>query len=354
MIKSVAAVDAMAAYALADLKPSMVSLAQNESSYPCSPKAITAGREALGETYLYSDPDWLELRQAIADVHGLNADSILCGAGSMEIIAAIIKAYSQSGQEVLGTAYGYLFVSTACQQAGSIYTQAPEIDYTVCVDELLAKVSEATAIVFVCNPGNPTGTRISNSELIRLRDELPDNVLLVIDQAYAEFDDQDSQSVFELVDRGDTIVTRTFSKAYALAGQRIGWAVFPQNVAIQVRKLLNPNNVSIVAQAMGVAAVRDQDYMRRIVTNTADTRDSFVKVLAASGVRVLQSHTNFVLLVLDSVQQCQELDDLLREHKYLARAMAGYGLPHCLRLTIGSPEDMQKLAPIITRFMVSA
>lgn len=354
MIKPVAAVEAMAAYALADLNPDLVSLAQNESAYPCSPKAVVAGEEALKDTYLYSDPDWLELRKAIASAHRLEPQSLLCGAGSMEIIAAIIKTYSQPGDEVLGTAYGYLFVSTACQQAGSVYKQAPEPEYAVDVDLLLANVSEATKIVFVCNPGNPTGTRIPNDELIRLRNTLADDILLVIDQAYAEFDDQDSQATFALVERGDTIVTRTLSKAYALAGQRIGWGVFPGQVAIQVRKLLNPNNVSLVAQAMACAAMNDQEYMRSLVLKTAQTRDSFVNTLRLSGIRVLDSHTNFVLLVLDETEQCQRLDNALREQGFLARGMAGYGLPHCLRLTIGSSEDMKCVASLITEFTSAA
>lgn len=347
MINPVNNVSAMAAYELADLQPTLLSLAQNESAYPCSPLAIEAGRQALQDVHLYSDPDWLALREAIGSVHSLPVDQVLCGAGSMEIIAAIIRAYSQAGDEVLGTAYGYLFVATACQQAGSSYRQAAEPLLRVDIDELLANVNEATRIVFVCNPGNPTGTRITNTELVRLRDSLPADVLLIIDQAYAEFDDQDPRAAFELINRGNTIITRTLSKAYALAGQRVGWGAFPADIAVQVRKLLNPNNVSGVAQAMAVAAMLDQKHMLDLVQKTAKTRRVLTKTLTGFGWKVPESHTNFVLMVLNSVEECRLLDSTLRKAGYLARGMGGYDLAHCLRLTIAKSEDMERVCKTI-------
>lgn len=347
MIKPVNDVAAMAAYELADIQPTLLSLAQNESAYPCSPLAIEAGKQALQDAHLYSDPDWLVLREAICSVHSLTVDQVLCGAGSMEIIAAIIRAYSQAGDEVLGTAYGYLFVATACKQAGSTYRQADEPLLRVDVDELLANVGGATRVVFVCNPGNPTGTRIPNAELVRLRDNLPEDVLLVIDQAYAEFDDQDQRAVFGLIERGNTIITRTFSKAYALAGQRVGWGAFPADIAIHVRKLLNPNNVSGVAQAMATAAMQDQKYMLELVQKTAETRRLFCSTLTDYGWVVPESHTNFVLMVLNSVEECRLLDSTLRKAGYLARGMGGYDLAHCLRLTIAKADEMQSVCSII-------
>ncbi len=347
MINPVTNVAAMAAYELADLQPTLLSLAQNESAYPCSPLAIEAGRQALQDVHLYSDPDWLALREAIGSVHSLPVDQVLCGAGSMEIIAAIIRTYSQASDEVLGTAYGYLFVATACKQAGSTYRQAAEPLLQVDVDELLANVSDATRIVFVCNPGNPTGTRIPNAELVRLRDNLPRDVLLVIDQAYAEFDDQDPSAAFDLIERGNTIITRTLSKAYALAGQRVGWGAFPADIAVQVRKLLNPNNVSGVAQGMATAAMLDQKYMLGLVKKTAETRRLLRNTLTEQGWEVPDSHTNFLLMVLNSVEACRRLDSTLRKAGFLARGMGGYNLAHCLRLTIAKPEDMERVCTTI-------
>ena len=190
MIRPVAHIKNMAAYALADLGNNhTVSLAQNESAFPASPAAIAAGRAAMADLPLYPDPEWNDLRAAIAEVHGLDPSRILCGAGSMELIGCLIRAYAGPGDRVLGTEYGYAFVATAAAQVQADYVKARELDLTVSVDEILNAVTSDTRIVFVCNPGNPTGTLIPNSELLRLRSDLPADVLLVVDQAYAEFSD---------------------------------------------------------------------------------------------------------------------------------------------------------------------
>jgi len=347
MISPIPQVMSMAPYALADLQPHLLSLSQNESAYTCSQKALDAGQKALTTAHLYSDPDWLELRQAVANVHKLNTANVLCGAGSMELIAAIIHSYTSRGDEVLGTEHGYLFVATACQQTACTYKQVDEPNYRVSIDHLIDAVSSRTKIVFVCNPGNPTGTRIDNSELIRLRQSLADDVLLVIDQAYAEFDDQNHEALFDLIHKGNTIITRTLSKAYALAGQRVGWGAFPECVAEQVRKMLNPNNVSIVAQAMGTAAMLDQKHMQYIVEQTANIRNEFAMTLKNSGFDTPTSHTNFLLLPFADNARAAAMDLRLREGGYLVRGMGGYGLGHCLRITIEKIDIMRKITRII-------
>lgn len=153
----------------------------------------------------------------------------------MELIVAFVCAFAEPGDTVLGTAHGYLFVATACQQAGADYVTVPEPGLTVDVDLLLQAVTPRNRIVFLCNPGNPTGTAIPNAEILRLRAALPGGVLLAVDQAYGEFDPQDPAPVFGLVDRGDTVVLRTFSKAYALASARVGWGLFPEAIGEELR-----------------------------------------------------------------------------------------------------------------------
>ncbi len=236
----------IAPYALADLGGSeTISLAQNESAFPPSPRAIEAGRAALENMHLYPDPDWGDLRSAIMEMYDLPREMILCGAGSMELIGCLLRAYAGPGDRVLGTDYGYAYVASAAAQVQADYIKAREIDLTVSVNDVFLAVEKETRIVFVCNPGNPTGTLISNEELVWLRDALPDHILLVIDQAYAEFSDREQRpsAMFGLVERGNTVVLRSFSKAYGLAGARVGWGAFPPSIAQEVRKLLNPNNV---------------------------------------------------------------------------------------------------------------
>jgi len=200
MISATPAVARMASYALADLDTSGFSLAQNESFFPPSPAALRALAEGDTAHALYPDPDWTALRQALASAHGLDPATLLCGAGSMELIAAVVRAFSGPGDSLVASEYSYAFIATACQFAGSTLFSSPENDRTVDVDALLDAVREDTRIVFVANPGNPTGTRIADAELTRLRAQLPDNVLLIIDQAYGEFSESVAPGLWPLVD----------------------------------------------------------------------------------------------------------------------------------------------------------
>lgn len=349
MIRAVPHIAVMAAYPLSDRPGSgTVALSQNESAFPPSPLALAAGQAALADATLYPDADWTPLRAAIAEVHGLDPALILCGAGSMELIGCLIRAYAGPGDRVLGTEYGYLFVATASAQVEAAHVKAAEPDLTVSVDLILDAVTPKTRIVFVCNPGNPTGTRIPDADLLRLRESLPDSALLVIDQAYGEFDGTDPASVFRLVDRGDTVVLRTFSKAYGLAGMRVGWGLFPTAIAAEIRKLMNPNNVSVASQAMAEAAIRDQAHMREVVARTAALRDRFAGGLRAAGLEVPESHTNFVLIRFADVAAARTADRALRDGGILLRGMGGYGLPSCLRATIGPEAAMDRALDILT------
>jgi len=350
VIHPVRHVGAMDGYALADLGGAdTISLAQNESAFPASPAAIAAGRAAFDQLPLYPDPEWTDMRAAIADVHGLDPDSIICGAGSMELIGCLIRAFAGAGDRVLGTDFGYAYVAAVSVQVQAGYVRAREIDMTVSVDDILAAVTRDTKIVFVCNPGNPTGTLIANRDLLRLRQQLSDDILLVIDQAYGEFSDatNDPGAVFALVARGDTVVLRTFSKAYGLAGARAGWGYFPPGIASEVRKLLNPNNISMPSQVAATAAMRDQDYMRDCVAKTVAIRNDFARKIRGIGVRVPQSHTNFLLLRFSSERTAQKANAELREDNLLMRGMGGYGLADCLRATICEKPVMDRAFDVL-------
>ena len=340
----------MAPYALAEIAAPagkrLISLAQNESACAPSPAVAEAVAAALSDAPLYPDPDWTDLRAAIAEVHGLDEGRILCGAGSMELIGALIRAYAGRGDQVLASQYSYAFFRTASQLAEADYVTAAETAYTVDVDALLQAAGPETRIVCVANPGNPTGTVIPDTELRRLRNGLPEGVLLLIDEAYGEF--SDTAPLFDLVEGGNTVVMRTFSKAYGLAGMRVGWGLFPEAVTAELRKLLNPNNISGPAQAAAVAAMRDQAYMRRTVETTAHLRDEFCAALREIGLRPVDSKTNFVLIPFRDAETTRLADLALREEGIVMRGMGGYGLAHCLRATIGAREDMTFAIDVLT------
>ena len=351
MIRPISHIAQMVPYTLADLSVSttsgLISLAQNESAFPPSPLAIAAARDALASSQLYPDPDWQQLRTEIAQAHAVDAEHVLCGAGSMELIGCLIRCYAGIGDHVLSSEYAYAFFRTATLAAGARYDTAPEVGMTISVDSLLSCVHERTAIVCVANPANPTGTYVPLVELTRLREALRDDILLIIDEAYGEFVDGPGMRNFDLVSRGNTVVLRTFSKAYGLAGLRIGWGLFPPEIAKETRKLLNPNNVSVASQAAAVAALRDQSYVRDVCRKTIDCRNKFVEMLEHAGLDVPASHTNFVLICFPDQTSAIQADHALRAEGIIMRGMAGYALPHCLRATIGKAEDMDLVASVL-------
>lgn len=351
MIRPAKLVKAMKPYALADLPRSKFTLALNESRWPPSPKAESAGKLSICKASLYPDPNWQKLRAAIAKVHRLDPESILCGSGSMELIDCTVRAFADSGDVVLGSQYGYLFLGTVCQRAGARLKTVPEQDYTVSVDALLKAANAKTRIVFICNPGNPTGTRIDYEEIARLRDGLPRETLLVIDQAYAEYDGLDHSKVFALAERGDTVILRTFSKAYALAGIRVGWGVFPAAIVTEVRKLLNPNNVTSVSQAIAVAAMRDQKHMKSNVFQAATAREYISRHLLDCGFALPRSYANFVLVPFADAETAQLAESALKSGGLPPRNMAGYGLAHCLRITLGDVRAMARVKTILQKLV---
>lgn len=351
MIPPVAHVSAMAAYQLADTSAPegkrLVSLSQNECLRGPSPKAIEAASAALSAGHLYPDPDWTELRHAIAEVHGPDPALIICGNGSLDLIGALARAYLGPGAAALAPAHAYPFFRTATLAAGARFDTAAETAVTADVDALLAAVRPETRVVFLANPGNPTGTRLPRSEVMRLREGLRGDILFVLDEAYGEFADHLGEPMFDLAQRGDTVILRTFSKAYGLAGMRVGWGLFPPGIARELRKLLNPNNVAIAGQVAATAAMRDQAYMRATCEETAHSRDAFAARAGALGLDVPESFTNFTLIRFPDAEAAHRANTALRAEGILLRPQGGAGLPDCLRATAGVANDMELVARLL-------
>ena len=359
MLKPVANVAAMAPYALPDISASdgqtAIVLAQNEHAFPPSPAVQAAVQAAVGRGQLYPDSDWNDLRSAIAEVHGLDRDRIVCGAGSMELMSSLMLAYMSTGSRLLMTRYGYLFMRTLCRLVGAEVDVAEEPGYRVDVDLILETLRPDTRLVFLVNPGNPSGTVIHNDEIRRLRAALPPDVLLLVDEAYAEFvDDGFHSPLFDLAESGNTVITRTFSKIYGLAGLRVGWGYFPTAIRDEVRKVINPSSVSAISQAAATAAMRDQAHAQKDRTYIAEQRAYLSQAIADLGLAVVPSQTNFILIDFETSERANSAFQFLRRHALVVRPMAGYGLPACLRITVGTAEQMQLTASTLADWQKQA
>jgi len=339
----------MAAYALPDITAAdgqaATVLAQNEHAFPPLPPVQRAVARAITSGQLYPDDNCSALRSAIAEVHGLDAGRIVCGVGSMELMSSLMLAYLAPGARVLMTEYGYLFMRTLCQLTGATLDIAEEIEHRVDVDRVLRQLQPDTRLVFIVNPGNPSGTVIHNDEIRRLRAALPEDVILLVDEAYAEFVDVDfHRPLFDLAETGNSVITRTFSKIYGLAGLRVGWGYFPTEVAVQFRKVQIPGSVSSLSQAAACAAMQDQASAAEARRYIAAQREFLSEALAALGLRVIPSQTNFILVDFTTPQRAESAFAYLRQHALVVRPMGGYGLPACLRITIGTEPQMQATA----------
>lgn len=345
-------IDSLPAYEMADLNidsdTPVIQLAQNELALPPSPKAIQAARDAIPGCNRYSDIDHLALRKAIADIHGLDASRILCGAGSLEIMSLIASAYCEPGTSVVVSQYGYKFFQVLCSAAGASVHVAPEPEKRINIEAMCDAVTADTRLMVVVNPGNPTGALLASGELVELRRRLPESVMLIVDGAYAEFVSEDSfDNGFGLVDSGaNMIVLRTFSKAYGLAGMRTGWCYGAMDIIQSLLKIRCPNSISSPALAAAEAAVRDTTFVAASCREVIELRRKLTTKLKILGLNVLPSAANFVLF------ECPEqgpinaasLNLRLRERGFILRPMGSYELPNHLRVTIGSRQEMTRLA----------
>jgi len=332
----------------------VIRLASNENPLGAGAAAVAAYRALEGELHRYPDGSAAELRHAIAAAEGLKPEQIVCGAGSDELIALLVKAYAGPGDEVLYSRHGFLMYAIAALAAGAKPVAAPERDLTADVDALLGLVSERTRLVFIATPNNPTGTLLLRAELERLQRGLPADVLLVLDAAYAEYvEHPDYESGAALVERCPNVVMlRTFSKIHGLAALRLGWAYAPPAVTDVLNRVRGPFNVPAPAQAAGIAAIADAAHAQRSRAHNARLLPWFAAELHALGLAPQPSAGNFVLVRCPGGSA--QADLVLRHLKsegILVRGMAGYGLPDCLRITIGLEPELAAVVDCLREFL---
>lgn len=335
--------------ATADDGRKLVKLSANENPLGSSPAARAAFDAATGSLDRYPDPGATILRDAVAAKYALDPQRVIYGTGSDDVLHLAAGAFAGPGDEVIFVHYGFAVYEIAARRVGATPVVAPDRDYATDVDAILACVTERTRIVFLANPNNPTGTFTPRAEIARLHAGLPKSVLLVIDQAYAEYieADEDDGGLALAIAEPNVLITRTFSKIYGLAAERIGWGYGAAPLIEAMHRIRLPFNVTTAGQLAAVAALGDTAFVDAARTHNARWRSWFADEIASMGnhgLRVVPSKANFLLVLFEGEVTAEVAYKGLMERGYIVRWLPGQGLPHGLRMTIGTEHETRGLA----------
>jgi histidinol-phosphate aminotransferase len=331
----------------ADGRP-LVKLSANENPLGCSPLALAARQQAVHPA-LYPDGDSCDLRNALGALHCIDPAQIIMGSGSGELLYVAASAYAGPGDEVLFAQHSFSLYDIVARRCGAAPVVAPATDYGTDVDALLAALTPHTRVVIVANPNNPTGTFLPRSEVARLHASLSPEVLLVLDLAYAEYvaPEADDGAMALAASAANVLVTRTFSKAYGLAGDRVGWATGATNVIEVLNRLRGAFNVSNTAQAGALAALGDQAFVEHSRRHNGEVRARFatqIEALGNHGLRLVPSEANFVLVLFEGALRAEAAYHGLAKAGYIVRWFRGPELGHALRITVGTAQQMDAIA----------
>ena len=323
---------------------SVVKLSSNENPLGTSPAARTAFEAADRTLERYPDAGAADLRAAIAATYGLDPARVIYGTGSDEILHLAAGAFAGLGDEIVHVRYGFSVYEIAARRVGAVPVVAPDTDYATDVDAILGCVTDRTRVVFVANPNNPTGTYTPAAEIARLHAGLRPDILLVLDQAYAEYlgEDEDDGGLAFAADAANVLVTRTFSKIHGLAAERIGWGYGPAAVIDAMHRIRAPFNVTTAGQAAAIAALGDRGFVEATRTHNDTWRTWFADQVAGlgnAGLRVVPSKANFVLVLFEGTLSAETAYLGLMEAGYIVRWLPGQGLPNALRITIGTEDE---------------
>ena len=339
-----------------------IKLASNEGAFGPSPKTMEALKTAVDDYHRYPDGDSLQIRELLAAKFKLEIERIVCGCGSDELISLLCRSYAGPGDEIICSAFGFSMYPIYGRTVGATIIIAKENDITISVNNLLEKVTEKTKLIFIANPNNPTGTYLPQSELIRLHENLPSHVLLVIDSAYAEYVfSNDYSAGIDLVQSNDNVVMlRTFSKIYGMGGVRLGWGYFPDAVTDILNRIRSPFNVSYPAQVAGATAIRDEEFIEMSKSHNKRWLPWTIEQCRSMGLIVPDSYCNFALIKFpgksenckeDSPKTAITADSFLKSRGIIVRRLDGYGLPNALRISIGQEEELRLVVRSLEEFM---
>ena len=323
----------------------IVKLASNENPLGASPKALQAMRDSLPNVNRYPSPDFFDLRQALAKRYDVKTGNVFAAHGSEGIIAVIMGTFLLDDEEALTSANTFVSFRIQAQSRGIKLNEVPLKDYRLDLGALADHIHDKTKVIYLANPNNPTGTVFTVSEYRDFMKRVPDRVLVILDEAYFEFARHDPVFPDSMQYRLDNVITlRTFSKAYGLAGVRLGYGFAAEPLIGNLMKIKLTFEPSHLAQAGGIGAMNDTDFLEKTLRLNRLGLQFYDELFNRLGIRHLKSHANFVTMILDSEETVDRLYDKLLHRGVIVRPLRAFGLPNCIRVSTGLEEENEYFA----------
>ncbi|PJG84231.1 histidinol-phosphate transaminase [Conservatibacter flavescens] len=329
----------------------IIKLASNENPFGFPESAKQGIREALDDLTRYPDANGFYFKQAVAKKFGLGSEQITLGNGSNDLLELIFQTFVSEKDEVIFSQYTFIVAPLAAQARNAKARVIPALDYGHDLNGFLAAVNDKTKLIYIANPNNPTGTFLTHQQIEQFLTQVPSNVLVVLDEAYTEFTAASERvNSFELLQRyPNLVVCRTLSKAYGLAGLRIGYAVSNEEIAGLFNRVRQPFNCNSLALAAGIAVMNDDSFIQKVAENNRQGVELLERFFADKGLAYIPSKGNFVML--DLGQPALPIYEALLRKGVIVRPVAGYGLPNHLRISIGLPEENQRFLTALSEVL---
>ncbi len=329
----------------------VIKLASNENSWGSSPKAISAIKRSLSRVNRYPDAQGFYLKKRLAKFFGLIPENFVLGNGSDELIDVIIKTFLEADENIVTSEGTFLEYEIIAQVNDRKVKKAPLSYFKYDLGAILKLVDKKTKLVFIANPNNPTGTYVTKDEVAEFINALPEGVVVVFDEAYDTFIDVDDypDSLSYLKKKKKIIILRTFSKAYGLAGLRLGYAIAAPEIVTYLERIRQPFNVNLLAQVAGLAALEDKDFLKKTRCLTLEGKDFVCRELSRLGLGYVPSVTNFILI--DVGKDSQEVFKACLKFGVIIRDMRQYGLANFIRVTIGTQKENQRFLRVLSKVL---
>jgi len=327
-----------------------IKLSSNESPFKVPGKIFSSLNKIVLNANVYPDGDSQKLKGSIAKKFKLKKKQIICGNGSDDILSIICQAFSKENTEVICSEFGFIYYPIIARAAGCKVVTAKTKNLSISCNNILKKITSKTRIIFIANPNNPTGTIILKNELTKFLDSVPKNIIVVLDGAYSEFiEDKNYCDGIKLVSKyKNLIITRTFSKIFALAGLRLGWGYSNEETIQLLEKIRGPFNVNSIAQYIGCKILEEKSFLK----NAREHNEKWLRLLPIKikeiGLETTKSFTNFILVKVDPKKYSKKNILLyLKKNKILVRDLDSYNLKNYFRVSIGTDYEMQKFLRIL-------